>query len=120
MLAKFVINIAALLVVVNIVPGVSVSSWGVLLATVIVISLLNAILKPILVLLTLPINILTLGLFTLFINALMFYLAAELVKEFKIDDFWAAFLGALGYSFISAILSFFAPGQKKNTPPDNR
>ena len=80
MFLRFMINAAALLVVVNIIPGINIPSWGVLFATVIVISLLNAVLKPVLMLLTLPINILTLGLFTLFINAFMFYLASELIK----------------------------------------
>ena len=102
------INAAALLVVVNIIPGINISSWGVLFATVIVISLLNAVLKPVLMLLTLPINILTLGLFTLFINAFMFYLASELIKGFRIEKFWDAFFGALCYSAVSAVLSFLA------------
>lgn len=108
MFLRFMINAAALLVVVNIVPGINIPSWGVLFATVIVISLLNAVLKPVLMLLTLPINILTLGLFTLFINAFMFYLASELIKGFRIGGFWDAFFGALCYSAVSAVLSFLA------------
>lgn len=114
MLFRLIINAVALLVVVNIIPGVSIPSWGILIAAVIVISLLNAILKPVLVFLTLPINILTLGFFTLFINAFMFYLTSELIKGFHVEDFWSAFFGALVFSIISALLSILAPVPRKD------
>lgn len=106
MILRFIINTIALFAVVNIIPGVSAELWTTLLLTVLVISLLNAILKPILMLLTLPINILTLGLFTLFINAFMFYLASEMIKGFHIESFWSAFLGALLFSIMSSLISY--------------
>jgi putative membrane protein len=106
MLVRLIINIAALLVVVNVVPGISIPTWGVLLVTAAVIGLLNALLKPVLMVLTLPINVLTLGLFTLFINAFLFYLASEIIKGFQVSGFWAAFWGALLFSIVSVVLSF--------------
>ncbi|MDR1196211.1 MAG: phage holin family protein [Endomicrobium sp.] len=113
MLARFILNIAALLVAVNVVPGINIPSWGVLIASVIVLSLLNAVLKPVLVLLTLPINILTLGLFILFINAFMFYLASEIIKDFRVDSFSDAFFGALIFTIVSALLNYIITGSRK-------
>ena len=117
-LSRLIINAAALLVVVNIIPGINIPSWGTLLAAVIVIGLLNAFLKPLLVLFTLPINILTLGLFTLFINAFIFYLTSELIKEFRVNGFWEAFFGALVFSIISVLLNFVLTKSGKTNKTD--
>ena len=83
------------------VPGVRVSGiWAALIAAL-VIGLVNALIRPILLVLTLPINIVTLGLFTLVVNALMFWLASSVVKGFDVADFKAAFLGALVFWLVS-------------------
>jgi putative membrane protein len=66
---------------------------------------LNAFLRPLILILTLPVNLLTLGLFTLLVNASLFYLASFLVEGFEIAGFWYAFLGALVFSIISFLLS---------------
>jgi len=89
-----------------IVPGIQFSGTWALLLTVIVLGFVNALIRPILVLLTLPVNILTLGLFTLIINALMFWFASTIVKGFEVQDFWSAFWGALVYWFFIMLISF--------------
>lgn len=104
---RLVINIVALLVVVNILSGVIIPSWGVLLAVAIVIAILNAFIKPFLLVLTIPINIFTLGIFTLFINAFLFWFTSVLVKGFYVQNFWAAFWGALIFSIVSIFLNMF-------------
>jgi len=85
------------------VPGVSVANlWSALVAAL-VIGLINALIRPLILLFTLPVNILTLGLFTFVINALMFWLASSIAKGFDVVDFKAAFLGALVYWLVSWI-----------------
>ncbi|AKL98273.1 phage holin family protein [Endomicrobium proavitum] len=104
---RIIINIFALLVVVNVVGGTSITQWGTLIAAALVIAILNAVIKPILLILTLPVNILTLGLFTLVINAFLLYLTSELVKGFYVAGFWSAFWGAAVFSIVSIILNLF-------------
>lgn len=99
------INCISLLVVVNIVSGISVSNWQTAIIAALVLGLLNAFLRPLIIFLTLPVNILTLGLFTLLVNGFMFYLAAMLVRGFVIAGYWNAFLGALVFSVISFLLN---------------
>ncbi len=85
------------------VPGVHVANlWSALIAAL-VIGLINALIRPLILLLTLPVNILTLGLFTLVINALMFWLASSIAKGFDVSSFSAAFWGALVYWLVSWI-----------------
>ena len=110
-LFRWLINIFALFLVINLVAGVSVDSWQAMIVAALILGLLNTFLKPILVLLTLPFNVLTLGIFTLFINGGMFYLAAKFVKGFHVMSFWNAFLAAIVFSVVSFILNiFFSPG----------
>jgi len=89
-----------------IVPGVSVESFFTALVVAVVLALVNTLIKPLLILFTLPINILTLGLFTLVINGLLFWLVSAIVKGFYITNFTAAFFAALIYSLISLIISY--------------
>ena len=89
-----------------VIPGITISSfWTAMIASV-VIALVNIVIKPILIFLTLPINILTLGLFVLVINALLFMFVAYLVPGVEVDGFWSAFLGALILSLLSIGLSW--------------
>lgn len=78
-----------------IVPGISVKNFYSALLAALVLGLVNAVIRPLLILLTLPVNILTLGFFTLVINALMLWFVASIVKGFDVKSFIAAFLGAL-------------------------
>jgi putative membrane protein len=93
------------------VAGVSVDSWQSIVAAAFVLGLFNAFLRPVIIVLTLPFTILTLGFFTLIINALMFYLAAKFVKGFNVMNFWSAFWAALTFSIISTLLNILlSPG----------
>lgn len=95
MLLRWLLNALSLLLVAEIVPGVVVRSFWTALVAALVIGLANALIRPLLILLTLPINILTLGLFTLVINGLLFWLVSSIVKGFDVAGFSAAFWGAL-------------------------
>ncbi len=105
LLLRLVLQAAAVMATAYIVPGVRVANmWSAVIAAI-VIGLVNALVRPILLLLTLPVNVLTLGLFTLVINALMFWLASSVVKGFDVQNFSAAFLGALVFWLVSWALN---------------
>jgi putative membrane protein len=103
---RWVVNALILMLIPYIVPGVRVENFFTALVVAVVLALVNALIKPILIIFTLPINILTLGLFTLVINGLMFYIVSAIVKGFFITDFLSAFLAALVYSLISLLVSY--------------
>ena len=102
---KWALNSLALFLVMKLIPGMQIDRFQDLLLATLVIGLLNAFLRPVIILLTLPVTILTLGLFTLVINGLMFYLASHLVSGFHITSFGAAFLAALLFSLFSFALN---------------
>lgn len=104
-IASWLIYTFAIIITAYLLPGVTVASFGAALITGLVLGILNVLLKPLLIILTLPINILTLGLFTLVINAILILIAAKLVDGFKVDGFWWALLFALVLSVINSILS---------------
>ncbi len=104
-LIKWAVNIAALIAVVHIVPGIYVDRLETVIVAALILGLINAFFKPFLILLTLPINILSLGLFTFVINGFMLYMASWLVRGFSIAGFWNAFWGALFFSIISFLLN---------------
>ena len=106
LLARWILNAAALLLVAYMYPGVHVTSFGAAMIAALVLGLVNAILRPILLILTLPVTILTLGLFIFVINALMFWLVANVVQGFGVDGFWAAMLGSILYSVITLLTSW--------------
>ena len=89
-----------------IIPGITISSFLTALIASAVIALVNIVIKPVLVFLTLPINIITLGLFILVINALLFMFVAYLVPGVEIDGFWSAFWGAVILSILSIGISW--------------
>lgn len=98
----WLLNSLALFAVTLVLPGVHVEQWWPhALIAVLVLGLVNALVRPILVLLTLPITVLTLGLFLLVINALLFWAVGSVLEGFKVDGFWWAMAGAVLYSFIS-------------------
>ncbi len=111
LLLRWIINAAALMAVAYFVPGVAIASVTTALIVAVVLGLVNAVLRPILVILTFPATVLTLGLFLFVVNGLMFWLVAEVVKGFTVSGFWAAFFGALVYSGITLVTSwiFFSP-----------
>lgn len=89
-----------------IIPGITISSFTTALVAAVAIAVVNVVIKPVLIFLTLPINILTLGLFILVINALLFMFIAYLVPGVEIDGFWSAFLGAIILSILSIGISW--------------
>jgi putative membrane protein len=109
---KWALNSCALFIVMKLIPGIQIDRFQDLLLATLVIGLLNAFLRPIIILLTLPVTLLTLGLFTLVINGLMFSLAAYLVPGFHVTGFGAAFLAALLFSLFSFVLNMLF-GTKK-------
>lgn len=94
-LLRWVIYAGALVLITRYVPGIAIASFYSALIVALVLGLLNALIRPILIFLTLPITILSLGLFTLVINALLFWFASTVVKGFEVDGFGPAFWGAL-------------------------
>jgi len=109
LLLHWILNALALVIVAYVIPGVSVASPFDALVAVVVLGLVNAVIRPILVLLTLPVTILTLGLFLLVINGLLFWAVSALMPtHFKVDGFWTAVLGALVYSVLTSLLSMLA------------
>ncbi len=95
---------AALLLVANVYSGVSVASFGSALIAALVLGLLNTLVRPLLVLLTLPVTILTLGLFLFVINALMFWTAGSVLAGFVVQGFVAALIGSLLYSLCGLVI----------------
>ena len=105
LLAVWIVNALALLALPYVVPSVHIAGFGTALVVAVVLGLINTLLKPLLILLTLPATLLTLGLFIFVINALLFMLAGHLVDGFQVGSFSAALLGSIGYSLISWLLS---------------
>lgn len=102
---KWALNSLALFFVMKLMPGIHIDRFQDLLLAALAIGLLNAFLRPIIVLLTLPVTLLTLGLFAFVINGLTFYLAAHLVSGFHVSGFGAAFIAALLFSLFSSVLN---------------
>jgi len=101
----WILNAVALLIVAYVLPGITVASFGSALIAALVLGLLNTLVKPFLVLLTLPITVVTLGLFLLVLNALVFWFAGSILKGFQVAGFWWALAGAIIYSLVSGLLS---------------
>ena len=103
LIIRWLLLAAALLLVAYLYPGVSITSFGAALIAALVLGLLNTIVRPLLVLLTLPVTVLTLGLFLFVINALMFWAAASLLAGFNVAGFAAALIGSLIYSLCGMV-----------------
>ena len=112
LLARWIVNAAALMLVAYLYPGVSVASFGAALLAALVLGLVNAVIRPILVILTLPVTLLTLGLFIFVINALLFWFVAEVVQGFQVSGFGAALLGSILYSLITLLTSWLLFSRK--------
>lgn len=101
----WLLNSVALLAVAYLLPGITIASFGSAMIAALVLGLLNTLVKPVLIFLTLPITIITLGLFLLVLNALVFWFAGSILSGFKVNGFWWAVIGAILYSIISSLLS---------------
>lgn len=104
-LISWVVITISILIVAQIVPGIRVAGLGSAIIAAAILGLLNALVKPILIILTLPLTILTLGLFLFILNALMFQLAGAVISGFQVDSFGAALLGSIVVSIIMYVLN---------------
>ena len=105
LILRWLVNAAALYVAVRIVPGIEASDTQAILVAALVIGLINATLKPLAVLLTLPLTVVTLGLFYLCVNGAMLYVTAALTPGFELAGFGSAVLGAIVVSIVGMLLS---------------
>ncbi len=106
----WLISALAIIIAAKLIPGISVTLVGALILAV-VLGLINVFLKPVIFLLTLPINILTLGLFSLIVNALLVMLAGSIVPDFSVSGFWPAFFFSI---IVSLVTMLFGLGFKKD------
>jgi putative membrane protein len=105
LLLVWILNAVALLAVAYLLPGIKVLSFGSAMWAALILGLVNMLIKPVLILLTLPITIVTLGLFLFVINALLFWFVGSMLNGFKVNGFWWAVIGAFVYSLISGFLT---------------
>jgi putative membrane protein len=112
-LARLVLNGVAIILAAYVLPGLHVAGPLPALVAGIILGFVNAIVRPVLFLLTLPLTLITLGLFIFVLNAICFALTAWLVPGFSVDGFWWALLGALLVSIVSWILNGIVVGKKE-------
>jgi putative membrane protein len=111
LIVRWILNTLALFVVAWLLPGIHYRDWIALLIAAAVLGLLNAIVKPILFVLTLPITVITLGLFLIVLNAIMLKMTAALVPGFDIDSWWWAIFGALLLSAVTVVTNAIGPSR---------
>ena len=104
-LLAWLVNTLALIAVAYLMPSITVSSFGAALIAALVLGLVNAIVRPVLVLLTLPVTMLTLGLFIFVLNGLLFWMVASWLEGFHVAGFWSGVFGAILFSLVSWLLS---------------
>lgn len=112
LLLIWIFNAAALIAVTYLLPGITVDGFGSALIAALVLGLINTLVRPLLVLLTLPITVVTLGLFLLIINGFLFWFVGSVLKGFVVQGFWVGVLGAFLYSVFSWALATLLPGNK--------
>jgi len=116
-LARLLLNGVAVLVAAYFIPGLRLESEASALVAGVALGLVNAVIRPVLVLLTLPLTLLTLGLFIFVINGICLGIAAAVVPGFHVDGFWAAFFGALVVTVVSWILNGLLIGDRADRRP---
>ena len=104
-LLVWLVNALALIAVAYLLPSINVSSFTSALIAALVLGLVNAIIRPVLILLTLPVTVLTLGLFIFVINALLFWLVGSILDGFHVQGFVGALIGSILFSIVSWLLS---------------
>jgi len=112
LLLLWILNAVALLAVTYLLPSIQVSGFGAALAAALVLGFINTLVRPVLALLTLPITVLTLGIFYLVLNGLLFWFASALIPGFHIEGFFSALVGAILYGVIAWALSALIPNTK--------
>lgn len=104
-LLVWLVNTVALIAVAYLMPAISVASFATALVAALILGLINAVIRPVLILLTLPVTIVTLGLFILVINALLFWFVGSFIEGFEVRGFWAGFFGSILFSIVSWLLA---------------
>ncbi|MDH5340984.1 MAG: phage holin family protein [Rubrivivax sp.] len=104
LIARWLLLATALLLIAQLLPGVQVAGFGAALAATLVLGLLNTLVRPVLVLLTLPVTLLTLGLFLFVVNATMFWAAASLLDGLRVQGFGSALLGSIVYGLCGMVI----------------
>jgi putative membrane protein len=104
-LLVWLINALALIAVAYLMPSITITSFWTALVAALILGLVNAVIRPVLILLTLPVTVITLGLFILVINGLLFWLVGSFIEGFAVQGFWAGFFGAILFSVVSWVLS---------------
>jgi putative membrane protein len=112
LLLLWVMNAIALLAVAYLLPSIQVDGFGVALLTALVLGFINTLVRPVLAFLTLPITVLTLGIFYLVLNGLLFWLASAFITGFRVGGFVPALVGAMLYGLIAWVLSALIPNKK--------
>ncbi len=105
-LIRWIVNAIALGITAQVINGIEANSLGALFVAALVLGILNAVLRPFFLFITLPINLLTLGVFTFVINAFLLWMTARVVSGFEVRGFFAAFVGAILLAIVSTILNF--------------
>lgn len=111
-LINWLVNAAALGVTALIIPGILVLGTPSLLLAALVIGLINAVIRPLLLILTLPITVITLGLFYFVLNGFLLWLAAAATPGFRLEGFFAAVLGAILMSIVASLIHLLIPGER--------
>lgn len=112
LLLLWILNAIALLAVTYLLPSIQISGFGTALLAALVLGFINTLVRPILAILTLPITVLTLGIFYLVLNGLLFWLASALLPGFQVQGFVPAMVGAILYGVIAWALSALIPNNK--------
>lgn len=108
----WILNAVALLAVAYLMPSIQIGSFGAAMLAALLLGLVNAVIRPLLLILTLPATLLTLGLFIFVINGLMFWLAGSIFQGFTVNGFWPAVFGSIIYSVVSWALTGILLGKR--------
>lgn len=106
LIVKILVNAAALMFTSTLIDGIYVDGWGAVIIAAIILGIVNAIIRPLFMLFTLPLNVMTLGLLTFVINGLMLKLTATVVGGFEIVGLWPAIVGSVILSVVSTVLNW--------------
>ncbi|MFA6561401.1 MAG: phage holin family protein [Verrucomicrobiia bacterium] len=112
-LTRWFVTAVAVLVASKLVGGIGCADYGSLAVAALLLGVINALVRPVLLFITLPVNVLTLGLFTLVINGALFLLVGRVVRGFYVADFWAGFWGAIVVSIVSFLVGVIVRGDKR-------
>ncbi|MCX6907384.1 MAG: phage holin family protein [Verrucomicrobia bacterium] len=112
-LARWFVTAVAVLAASKLVNGIAYADYGSLAVAALLLGIINALVRPVLLFITLPVNVLTLGLFTLVINGALFLLVGRVVRGFYVADFWAAFWGAIVVSIVSFLVGTVVRGGER-------